>query len=143
LIDELKMEVKRQNIKDTNGVKEVISEKLIEIYYGDDDDDISKLNIQDGSLTVLLVVGVNGVGKTTTIGKLANQFKQDGKHVVLAARDTFRAGAIEQLEVWGERADVEVIKHKEGSDPAAVVFDGIKAAKSRHADILICDTAGR
>src|SRR5699024_3189573 len=107
LIDELKMEVKRQNIKDTNGVKEVISEKLIEIYYGDDDDDISKLNIQDDSLTVILVVGVNGVGKTTTIGKLANQFKQDGKHVVLAAGDTFRAGAIEQLEVWGERADVE------------------------------------
>src|SRR5699024_531233 len=91
----------------------------------------------------ILVVGVNGVGKTTTIGKLANQFKQDGKHVVLAAGDTFRAGAIEQLEVWGERADVEVIKHKEGSDPAAVVFDGIKAAKSRQADILICDTAGR
>src|SRR5699024_5725796 len=143
LIDDLKMEVKRQNIKDTNGVKEVISEKLIDIYYGDDERDISELNIQQDDLNVLLVVGVNGVGKTTTIGKLANQFKQDGKHVVLAAGDTFRAGAIEQLEVWGERADVEVIKHQEGSDPAAVIFDGIKAAKSRNADVLICDTAGR
>src|SRR5699024_2313769 len=116
---------------------------LIEIYYGDEDDDISKLNIQDDSLTVILVVGVNGVGKTTTIGKLANQFKQDGKHVVLAAGDTFRAGAIEQLEVWGERADVEVIRQSAGSDPAAVVFDGLKAAKARNADVLICDTAGR
>src|SRR5699024_3683407 len=85
LIDELKAEVKRQNIKDTNGVKEVISEKLIDIYYGEDDHEISTLNMQQGSLTVLLVVGVNGVGKTTTIGKLANQFKQEGKHVVLAA----------------------------------------------------------
>lgn len=143
LIDELRMEVKRQNIKDTNGVKEVISEKLIDIYYGADNHEISTLNIQQDSLTVLLVVGVNGVGKTTTIGKLANQFKQEGKHVILAAADTFRAGAIEQLDVWGERADVEVVKHKEGSDPAAVVFDGIKAAKSRNADVLICDTAGR
>src|SRR5699024_11998397 len=143
LIDELKMEVKKRNIKDTDGVKEVISEKLIDIYYGDDDNrEISKLNMQQDGLTVLLVVGVNGVGKTTTIGKLANQFKQKGKHVVLAAADTFRAGAIEQLEVWGERAGVEVIKHQEGSDPAAVVFDGIKAAKSRNADVLICDTAG-
>src|SRR5699024_10799527 len=118
-------------------------EKLIDIYYGDDERDISELNIQQDDLTVLLVVGVNGVGKTTTIGKLANQFKQDGKHVVLAAGDTFRAGAIEQLEVWGERADVEVIKQEEGSDPAAVIFDGIKAARSRQADVLICDTAGR
>lgn len=143
LIDELKMEVKRQNMKDTNDVKEVISEKLIDIYYGDDNREIAELNIEEDELTVLLVVGVNGVGKTTTIGKLANQFKQDDKHVVLAAGDTFRAGAIEQLEEWGKHAGVEVIKQNEGSDPAAVVFDGIQAAKSRNADILICDTAGR
>lgn len=94
-------------------------------------------------MQVILVVGVNGVGKTTSIGKLAHQLKADGKNVILAAGDTFRAGAIEQLEVWGERADVPVIKHSEGSDPAAVIYDGIKAAKSREADVLICDTAGR
>ncbi|MFD1348745.1 signal recognition particle-docking protein FtsY [Oceanobacillus caeni] len=143
LIDELKMEVKRQNIKDTSEVKNVISEKLVEIYHGDDDEEIKTLNIQEEGLSVILVVGVNGVGKTTSIGKLANQLKQQGKKVVLAAGDTFRAGAIEQLEVWGERAGVDVVKHSAGSDPAAVVFDGIKAAKSRNADVLICDTAGR
>ncbi|PAV29973.1 signal recognition particle-docking protein FtsY [Virgibacillus profundi] len=143
LIDELKMEVKRQNIKDTKEVKDVISEKLVEIYYGDDDEKVEKLNIQENQLSVILVVGVNGVGKTTSIGKLAHQLKQQGKNVVLAAGDTFRAGAIEQLEVWGERAEVDVIKQSAGSDPAAVIFDGIKAAKSRNADVLICDTAGR
>ena len=143
LIDELEMEVKRRNIKDTAEVKEVISEKLVEIYYGDDEEEITDLNIQEGELTVTLVVGVNGVGKTTSIGKLAHQFKEQGKKVLLAAGDTFRAGAIEQLEVWGERSGVDVIKQQEGSDPAAVIFDGIQAAKSRNADILICDTAGR
>ena len=143
LIDELEMEVKRRNIKDTAEVKEVISEKLVEIYYGDDEEEITDLNIQEGELTVILVVGVNGVGKTTSIGKLAHQFKEQGKKVLLAAGDTFRAGAIEQLEVWGERSGVDVIKQQEGSDPAAVIFDGIQAAKSRNADILICDTAGR
>jgi len=143
LIDELKMEVKRQNIKDAKEVKEVISEKLVEIYYGVDGEEIEQLNIQDGQLSVILVVGVNGVGKTTSIGKLAYQLKQQGKDVILAAGDTFRAGAIEQLEVWGERAGVDVIKQGAGSDPAAVIFDGIKAAKSRKADVLICDTAGR
>lgn len=143
LIDELKMEVKRQNIKDTKEVKEVISEKLVDIYYGEEDDEIEGLNLQEGELTVILVVGVNGVGKTTSIGKLAYQLKQDGKKVILAAGDTFRAGAIEQLEEWGKRADVDVIKQNAGSDPAAVIFDGIKAAKSRKADVLICDTAGR
>ncbi len=142
-IEELKMEVKRQNIKDTEEIKEVISEKLVDIYYGDDDEEIELLNLQEGQLSVLLVVGVNGVGKTTSIGKLAHQLKQQGKHVVLAAGDTFRAGAIEQLEVWGERAAVDVVKQSAGSDPAAVIFDGIKAAKSRNADVLICDTAGR
>lgn len=143
LIDELKMEVKRQNIKDTKEIKDVISEKLVEIYYGDDDKEIELLNMQEGQLSVILVVGVNGVGKTTSIGKLAHQLKQQGKNVVLAAGDTFRAGAIEQLEIWGDRADVDVIKQSAGSDPAAVIFDGIKAAKSRNADVLICDTAGR
>ncbi|HLS61540.1 MAG TPA: signal recognition particle-docking protein FtsY [Virgibacillus sp.] len=143
LIDELKIEVKRQNIKDTKLVRDVISEKLVEIYYGDDQEDIAQLNINDEGLSIILVVGVNGVGKTTSIGKLANKLKKEGKHVVLAAGDTFRAGAIEQLEEWGKRADVDVIKQEEGSDPAAVIFDGIKAAQSRNADVLICDTAGR
>jgi len=143
LIDELKMEVKRQNIKDTNGIKEVISEKLVEIYYGDDDEEIETLNIKENELSIILVVGVNGAGKTTSIGKLAYQLKQEGKHVVLAAGDTFRAGAIEQLEEWGERAGTDVIKQASGSDPAAVIYDGIQAAKSRKADVLICDTAGR
>ncbi|HEY4600154.1 MAG TPA: signal recognition particle-docking protein FtsY [Cerasibacillus sp.] len=144
LVDELKMEVKRRNIKEPEEVKSVISEKLVDIYYGDDADEvIEQLQLSDEGLSVLLVVGVNGVGKTTSIGKLAHRLKQEGKHVVLAAGDTFRAGAIEQLEEWGKRADVEVIKQREGSDPAAVIFDGIQAAKSRNADVLICDTAGR
>lgn len=143
LIDVLKMEVKRRNIKDTVEIKDVISEKLVEIYYGEDDGEIEALNMNDKDLTVILVVGVNGVGKTTSIGKLAHKFKQEGKKVLLAAGDTFRAGAIEQLEVWGERANVDVIKQNEGSDPAAVIYDGIKAAKSREFDVLICDTAGR
>ncbi|WHX63513.1 signal recognition particle-docking protein FtsY [Peribacillus frigoritolerans] len=142
LIDQLKMEVKLRNISDTREVQSVISEKLVEIYQGDDEA-TSSLNIQEEGLTVILFVGVNGVGKTTTIGKLAHNFKTEGKSVVLAAGDTFRAGAIEQLEVWGERVGVSVIKQGEGSDPAAVMFDAIQAAKARKADILICDTAGR
>ncbi|MBO0996910.1 signal recognition particle-docking protein FtsY [Bacillus sp. SD075] len=142
LIDQLKMEVKLRNISDTREVQSVISEKLVEIYQGEDEA-TSSLNIQEEGLTVILFVGVNGVGKTTTIGKLAHKFKTEGKSVVLAAGDTFRAGAIEQLEVWGERVGVSVIKQGEGSDPAAVMFDAIQAAKARKADILICDTAGR
>lgn len=142
LIDELKLEVKRKNIQDTEDVQSVISEKLVEIYQGDRDED-SILNIQDDQLTVLLFVGVNGVGKTTTIGKMAHMFKEQGKNVVLAAGDTFRAGAIEQLEVWGERVGVPVIKQAAGSDPAAVMFDAVQSAKAKNADILICDTAGR
>ncbi|TFB23238.1 signal recognition particle-docking protein FtsY [Filobacillus milosensis] len=143
LIEELEMEVKRRNIKDTSQVKEVISEKLVEIYYDGDDESIEEINLNENGLSVILTVGVNGVGKTTTIGKLAHRLKSEGKNVVLAAGDTFRAGAIDQLEVWGERAGVGVIKHSEGSDPAAVIYDGIQAAKSRGADVLICDTAGR
>lgn len=97
----------------------------------------------DTKPSVILVVGVNGVGKTTTIGKLASRLKKEGKSVILGAADTFRAAAIEQLEVWAERADVPIIKHAEGADPAAVVYDTISAAKARHADVVICDTAGR
>lgn len=107
------------------------------------DGDDTTLNIQEQELTVILVVGVNGVGKTTSIGKLAHYLKTQGKSVVLAAGDTFRAGAIEQLDVWGERVGVPVIKQQAGSDPAAVMYDAVAAAKSRKADVLICDTAGR
>lgn len=96
-----------------------------------------------GTPAVIMVIGVNGVGKTTSIGKIANMYKNEGKSVLIAAADTFRAAAIEQLEVWSERADVDIIKQQEGSDPAAVIFDAINAAKSRDTDILLCDTAGR
>ncbi|HEY4578910.1 MAG TPA: signal recognition particle-docking protein FtsY [Savagea sp.] len=144
LIDELEMEVKRKNIKDTSGIQSVISEKLVEIYNAAGDDQDYDLNMQpDGEMTVILMVGVNGVGKTTTIGKLASRFQNEGKSVMLAAGDTFRAGAIDQLVVWGDRAGVEVIRQAEGSDPAAVMFDAIQAAKKRQVDVLICDTAGR
>ncbi|MEQ6375297.1 signal recognition particle-docking protein FtsY [Bacillaceae bacterium S4-13-56] len=143
LIDQLRFEVQRQNIKDTQEVQGVISEKLVDIYYGDEDNQIESLNLQEDELSIILFVGVNGVGKTTTIGKLAHQLKEQGNKVILAAGDTFRAGAIEQLEVWGDRVGVDVIKHSAGSDPAAVIFDAVKAAKSRGADVLLCDTAGR
>ncbi len=144
MIDELEMEVKRRNIKDTQQVKEVISEKLVELYYGDEDKGaVEELQTNADGLTIYLFVGVNGVGKTTTIGKLAHQLKSEGKKVTLAAGDTFRAGAIDQLDEWGKRAGVHVIKHSEGSDPAAVIYDGIQSAKSKQADVLICDTAGR
>ncbi|MGG0184555.1 signal recognition particle-docking protein FtsY [Bacillus rhizoplanae] len=142
LIDQLRDEVKRRNIQDPREVQAVISEKLIEIYKGDGNFN-NELNVQDNALTVILFVGVNGVGKTTTIGKMAHKFKADGKSVLLAAGDTFRAGAIEQLEVWGERVGVDVIKQGSGSDPAAVMYDAIQAAKSRKVDVLLCDTAGR
>ncbi|HEY9581470.1 MAG TPA: signal recognition particle-docking protein FtsY [Savagea sp.] len=144
LIDELEMEVKRQNIKDTSGMQSLISEKLVDIYNAAGDNEDMSLNMQpEGETTVILMVGVNGVGKTTTIGKLASRFQKEGKTVMLAAGDTFRAGAIDQLVVWGERAGVEVIRQAEGSDPAAVMFDAIQAAKKRKVDVLICDTAGR
>ncbi|GAB1806584.1 signal recognition particle-docking protein FtsY [Priestia megaterium] len=142
LIDDLKSEVKRRNIKDPQDVQAVISEKLIDIYEAGEEQ-IGELNMQQNDLTVILFVGVNGVGKTTTIGKIAHKFKQEGKKVVMAAGDTFRAGAIEQLEVWGERVGVDVIKQSAGSDPAAVMYDAVQSAKARKADVLLCDTAGR
>jgi len=144
LVEELKFEVKRKNIQDPKGVQEVISEKLVELYKGDDlTDDSFELNLNPDGLTVILFVGVNGVGKTTSIGKIAHKLKTDGKKVLLAAGDTFRAGAIDQLEVWGERVGVDTIKQGEGSDPAAVMFDAVQAAKARKVDVLLCDTAGR
>ncbi len=142
LIDALKLEVKKRNIQDPAEVQSVISEKLVEIYQQGDNTS-AELNMAKEGLTVILFVGVNGVGKTTTIGKLAHKYKSEGKKVLLAAGDTFRAGAIEQLEVWGERVGVETIKQGPGSDPAAVMFDAIHAAKSRNVDVLLCDTAGR
>jgi fused signal recognition particle receptor len=140
LIDDLRAEVKKQRIEDAVELQPILSQKLMELLRGDDD---NALRMNEDGITVILFVGVNGVGKTTTIGKLAHRFKQEGKKVLLAAGDTFRAGAIEQLEVWGERAGVEVIKQHAGSDPAAVMFDAVQAAKQRQADVLICDTAGR
>ena len=142
LIDELKSEVKRRNIQDPKEVQSVISEKLVEIYEGGEQE-AAELRVEDGRLNIILFVGVNGVGKTTTIGKLAHQFIKEGKNVVLAAGDTFRAGAIDQLEVWGEGVGARVVKQAEGSDPAAVIYDAVQAAKARGADVLLCDTAGR
>lgn len=143
LMDKLRFEVQRQNIKDTEGIQSIISEKLVEIYEQGEENTVT-LNLQpEGELTVILFVGVNGVGKTTTIGKLANRLQKEGKTVMLAAGDTFRAGAIDQLQVWGDRVGCEVVKQSEGSDPAAVMFDAIQAAKKRNVDVLICDTAGR
>ncbi|EAE3603768.1 signal recognition particle-docking protein FtsY [Listeria monocytogenes] len=142
LVDTLRREVQLRNISDPKDVQEVIVEKLVEIYQGDEKED-EALHIEEDGLTVILFVGVNGVGKTTSIGKMAHRFKQEGKKVMLAAGDTFRAGAIDQLEVWGERTGVDVIKQAEGSDPAAVMFDAVQAAKARKADVLFCDTAGR
>jgi fused signal recognition particle receptor len=142
LMDALRFEVKRKNMKDTAGIQSVISQKLVEIYESGEDE-FSGLALQETGLTVILFVGVNGVGKTTTIGKLAHRLKQQGKTVMLAAGDTFRAGAIEQLQVWGDRVGVDVIKQSEGSDPAAVMYDAVRSAKSKGIDVLICDTAGR
>ena len=140
IIDRLKAKIRKEKINDPNEVypalKEVIRDILLE---GTKD----KEEILDYEKEVLLVIGVNGVGKTTSIGKLAAKNKAEGKKVLLAAADTFRAAAIDQLEVWSNRAGVDLVKHSEGSDPAAVVFDAVSAAKSRNIDLLICDTAGR
>lgn len=140
LIDALRDEVRKRKIEDAAELQPILSEKLVAMMQAGED---SRLKMADGGLTVYLFVGVNGVGKTTTIGKLAHRFKSQGKKVLLAAGDTFRAAAIDQLEAWGQRVGVDVIKHSEGSDPAAVMFDAIRAAKTRGADVLLCDTAGR
>ncbi|WP_462420485.1 signal recognition particle-docking protein FtsY [Salinicoccus sp. Marseille-QA3877] len=142
LTDELRQEAKVKNITETEDLKETIVEKMVEIYERNDDL-AEEVNIQADGLTVILVVGVNGVGKTTSIGKLAHKYKNEGKSVMMAAGDTFRAGAINQLQVWGDRVGVDVIRQAEGSDPAAVMFDAVNAAKRRGTDVLICDTAGR
>ncbi|WZY01160.1 signal recognition particle-docking protein FtsY [Bacillus sp. FSL W7-1360] len=141
LVDSLREEAKLRNLKETKDLLPMISEKLAALLEKEGDD--LSLHFEEEGLTVFLVVGVNGVGKTTSIGKLAHRLTQEGKSVVLAAGDTFRAGAIEQLEVWGERVGVPVIKQQSGSDPAAVMYDAIQAARARKADVLICDTAGR
>ena len=140
--DALRQEVKLKNAKNQGEVQQVIIEKMVEIYEKDNTEK-SEINFKEDGLTVILVVGVNGVGKTTTIGKMAKRYQTEGKKVILAAGDTFRAGAIEQLVVWGERVGAEVVTGKAGSDPAAVVFDAVRQAKQKEADILIVDTAGR
>ncbi|MNW28883.1 Signal recognition particle receptor FtsY [compost metagenome] len=140
LIEELRDEVRKRRIEDATELQPVLSEKLSELLRGTEN---NELKTNPDGITVILFVGVNGVGKTTTIGKMAHRFKQEGKKVMLAAGDTFRAGAIEQLEVWGQRAGVEVIKQQSGSDPAAVMYDAVQAAKQRQVDVLLCDTAGR
>ena len=138
IISELRSRIKREKIEDAEQVKQVLREIIIEILDKVD----SSLNLQT-TPSVILVVGVNGVGKTTSIGKIANRLRKDGKKVVIAAADTFRAAAVEQLEIWANRADCEIVKRHEGSDPASVVYDTIKITKERNADVLICDTAGR
>ena len=138
LLDTLRNKVREQKTDDPRDVKMILKEIMIDMLRSSE----QSLRL-DPSPAVILVVGVNGAGKTTTIGKLAYYLKKQQKKIILAAGDTFRAGAIEQLAVWGQRNDVPVIRHQEGSDPAAVIYDGIHAAKARKADVLICDTAGR
>ncbi|MGY3765551.1 signal recognition particle-docking protein FtsY [Vagococcus vulneris] len=141
--DELQEEVKLKNVKKQSDVEKVIVEKLVEIYDTEKTKENNAINMQSDGPTIILFVGVNGVGKTTSIGKLAHRYKEEGKKVLLAAADTFRAGAIDQLVVWGERAGVEVVRHAAGSDPAAVVFDAVDKTKKENFDILLVDTAGR
>ncbi len=141
--DELQEEVKLKNVKKQSDVQNTIIEKLVEIYNAEGVEENNELNIQAEGPTIILFVGVNGVGKTTSIGKLAHRYKLEGKKVLLAAADTFRAGAIDQLVVWGDRAGVDVVKHGAGSDPAAVVFDAVEKTKKENYDILLVDTAGR
>ena len=129
--------VRKKGLKNPADVKTEIKEIVAEMLEGGED--MGLITIP----SVILVIGVNGVGKTTTIGKMASMYKAEGKSVILAAADTFRAAAIDQLTVWAERAGVDIISHKEGADPAAVIFDTISAAKARGNDIIICDTAGR
>ena len=137
ILDQLRDEIKENKIKDTEDVKDALKGIMHDIV-----GEGGEIVFSDG-ITVILVIGVNGVGKTTSIGKISASLKKQGKKVVVAAADTFRAAAIDQLAVWTDRAGVDLIKHTEGSDPAAVVFDAINAAKKRNADVLIIDTAGR
>lgn len=137
IMESLRENIKKKNITDPALIKQELREIIAQLLSGGEE---LKLNTKP---SVILVIGVNGVGKTTTIGKLAAAFKAQGKQVLLGAADTFRAAAIEQLEVWANRAGVDIIKHGEGSDPAAVVYDTINAGKARGVDVIICDTAGR
>ena len=138
IINNLRNRIKREKIEDEEGVKQALREEIKKIFNTVDEG----INLET-SPSVILVVGVNGVGKTTSIGKIANRLKQDGKKVVIAAADTFRAAAVEQLEVWANRANCDIVKRNEGADPASVVYDAIKITKEKGADVLICDTAGR
>ena len=138
IIDNLRQRVKKENIKEEQEVKKALKEEIQKIL----EEVPNSLNLET-TPSVILVVGVNGVGKTTSIGKIANRLKQDGKKVVVAAADTFRAAAVEQLEIWANRAGCDIVKKEEGVDPASVVYDAIKITKEKNADVLICDTAGR
>ncbi len=137
ILDDLRKKIKLENIKDPLMIKGLLKQEMLQILGTEAE------MIGQHSPGIILVIGVNGVGKTTSIGKIASKLKSSGKKVLLAAGDTFRAAASEQLEVWGNRSGVDIIKHQEGADPAAVIFDAINAAKSRKTDVLICDTAGR
>lgn len=143
ITEALRQEVKLRNAKKPAEIQNAIIEKLVDLYEEEGINEVNELNIQEDGLTVILFVGVNGVGKTTSIGKLAHQYKNEGKKVLLAAADTFRAGAIDQLVVWGERAGVEVVRGNAGGDPAAVVYDAMERAKNEQVDVLLVDTAGR
>ena len=138
IIDSLRQRIKKENIQDEEQVKKVLREEIGKIF-----DEIDSSLILNTKPSVILVVGVNGVGKTTSIGKIANRLKKDGKKVVIAAADTFRAAAVEQLEIWAKRSNSEIVKREEGIDPASVVYDAIKKANETNADVLIVDTAGR
>ncbi len=138
IIANLRNRVKKEKIEDEQGVREALRTEIKEIL----DEVDNSLNLQT-TPSVILVVGVNGVGKTTSIGKIANRLKKDGKKVVIAAADTFRAAAVEQLEIWANRAGCDMVKKEEGADPASVVYDAIQITKQKNADVLICDTAGR
>ncbi len=137
ICENLRKKVKKSGVTDPEQVKGLLKEIVIEIMGEDSEPDLSH------KPSVILVIGVNGVGKTTSIGKMAHYYKSQGKKVLLGAADTFRAAAIDQLKIWAERADVDIVCHSEGSDPAAVVFDTLQAGKARGCDVIICDTAGR
>lgn len=137
ITDELRVRVKKEGIKDPKEITLLLQEVVADMLRGDEELKITT------KPSIILVIGVNGVGKTTTIGKLANNLKKQGKSVLLAAADTFRAAAIEQLEIWADRSGCDIVKQNEGSDPAAVIYDAISAAKARKTDVIICDTAGR